>query len=516
MTDNIPDYLVIGSGLSSLAFSSLMAAAGRSVRVLEAHYLPGGYGHTFEVGDYRFNAQLHYVWNCGEGRTVYRYLDKLGLLDEVVFNQYDSSGFDRMRMPGYALDIPYDMELLKERMAELFPGDAGSIGAFLDDVKGTAEEIDSLPTPVSMATMLPRLARFRRVLRYRNSTLQDVFDRFELPQAAQTLLALQWPDFLAPPKRLSFFAWVMLFRGYQGGAYYPQRHFEHVIDNMVAKITGNGGELLLQHKVVDFIMEGGRVVGVRAQEVGRRGEQSGALKEFRAKTVVCNMDPRRAAEMVGMQHFPVGLRKKLDYRYSASNFMAYCAVDIDMRDYGFGKSNTFHTEDPDLNRCFDAMRIHGDYSRPSFVMTVPSLLTEHRTDCPEGQQIVELLTVADYGRFRDLKFANARVYNAKKQEIFDALCDIIERDYVPDFRKHIRFKMLGSPTTNERYCLSPQGNSYGAELSPDYIGAGRLDHKSGVDGLYFCNATAGFAGFTGAVWTGSNLYEQLTGDRFLG
>jgi hypothetical protein len=58
-----------------------------------------------------------------------------------------------------------------------------------------------------------------RVLQYRNDTLQAVFDRFSLPQAAQTLLALQWPDFMLPPQELSFFAWVMLFTGYQGGAY---------------------------------------------------------------------------------------------------------------------------------------------------------------------------------------------------------------------------------------------------------------------------------------------------------
>ena len=57
-----PDYLIVGSGLAGLSFGALMARAGHSVRVLEAHYLPGGYGHTFDVGGrYRFNAQFHYV-----------------------------------------------------------------------------------------------------------------------------------------------------------------------------------------------------------------------------------------------------------------------------------------------------------------------------------------------------------------------------------------------------------------------------------------------------------------------
>jgi phytoene dehydrogenase-like protein len=75
-----PDYLILGSGLAGLSFAALMAQAGKKVRVLEAHEIPGGYGHTFEEGGrYKFNAQLHYVWNCGTGRNVHNFLKKLNL-----------------------------------------------------------------------------------------------------------------------------------------------------------------------------------------------------------------------------------------------------------------------------------------------------------------------------------------------------------------------------------------------------------------------------------------------------
>ena len=71
-------------------------------------------------------------------------------------------------------------------------------------------------------------------------------------------------------------------------------------------------------------------------------------------------------------------------------------------------------------------------------------------------------------------------------------------------------------TTNERYCLAPFGNSYGSNMTPYNIGAGRLGPESSIPGLHFCNASSGFAGFTGAIWTGANLYQRLSGDRFLG
>ncbi|MDH3686024.1 MAG: NAD(P)/FAD-dependent oxidoreductase [Myxococcales bacterium] len=509
-----PDYLIVGSGLAGLSFGALMARAGKRVEVLEAHYLPGGYGHTFEVGErYRFNAQLHYVWNCGEGQTVHRFLTKLGLAEEVTFEEYDPDGFDHMRMPGYALDIPYDLGELSARLGRLFPSHARACARFVDEVRRTAEEIDALPEPLRPLALLPRLHRFTRVLRYRKATLQQVFDRFELPLEAQTLLALQWPDFLLPPAQLSFFAWVMLFVGYTRGAYYPTRHFEHVIDSLVRVIEESGGKVRTGHKVTEFRVEGDRVRGVVAEEIDRRGVPTGKATEFSGTDVVCNMDPRRAAEMIGLAHFSSPVRRKLDYDYSPSNFMAYCVVEgVDLRDHGFGRWNLFHTEHPDLNQVFHDMLKRGDYSRPSFAVTTPGLLTDVSDGLPEGQQIVEFLTVADHARFRDLGLSDPRAYRAKKREIFDTILDVMERDYVPGFRERMVFSMTGSPTTNERFCWSPAGHSYGSNMTPENIGPGRLDHRSSLEHFHFCSASAGYAGFAGTIWTGCRLYQELSGE----
>ena len=105
------DYLIVGSGLSALVFGALMANSGKTVHILEAHEHPGGFGHTFTMAKkYTFNAQFHYVWDCGEGHTVNRVLKKLGLDRDVTFERYDPNGYDHMRMPGYALDIPSEPE----------------------------------------------------------------------------------------------------------------------------------------------------------------------------------------------------------------------------------------------------------------------------------------------------------------------------------------------------------------------------------------------------------------------
>lgn len=506
------DYLIVGSGLSALVFGALMANAGKQVQILESHEHPGGFGHTFTLAKkYTFNAQLHYVWDCGEGHTVNRVLKQLGLDQAITFERYDPEGFDHMTMPGYTLAIPSDSEVLIHRLSKLFPQHQASIRRFIDTVHKVRAGLKRLSPPIQPADVLQHFGEAATTLRYLKSTLQDVFDQFQLPQAVQTLLALQWPDFLLPPNQLSFYAWVVLFTSYQEGAFYPTQHFESVINALVKVIEDKGGQVLLNQEVVNFLVTEKSVTGV--QTINRNTHQS---QDFTAKTVICNMDPKKAAKMIGPNKFSKAVRKKLDYEYSPSNFMAYCVVkDLDLRDYGFGEWNTFHTAQPNLNTAFAQMYDHNDFSQPSFAITTPTLLTSARRDCPEDCQIIEFLTVANYDYFQALLKRDRKAYTQKKEDILDRILDIVEEHYIPHLREHLTFKVTGSPTTNERFCNCPSGNSYGSSLTPKNMGLGRLNHHSSLENFYFCNASSGYPGFAPTFWTGALLYQRLSGDVIL-
>jgi all-trans-retinol 13,14-reductase len=507
-----PDYLIIGSGLSALTFGALMANSGKTVQILEAHEHPGGFGHTFTMAKkYTFNAQFHYVWNCGEGQTVNQVLKKLDLDKEVTFERYDPNGFDHMRMPGYKMDIPSDPEELIQRLSALFPAHSDNIRQFINEVEKTGIGLKIVAPPLKPIELLKHPQAAFSAISNVNSTLQDVFDKFQLPQAAQTLLALQWLDFLLPPNQLSFFAWVALFRGYQAGAFYPTQHFEDVINSLVKVIESHGGKVLLNHEISNFQVTDKTVTGVQAIDLTTH-----QTAEFTGNTVICNIDPQRAAKMIGEEKFSQKVRRKLDYEYSASNYMAYCVVkDIDLRDYGFGKWNLSHTGHEDLNEAFAQMYDRHDFSNPSFAITTPTLMTTASRDCPEDCQIVEFLTVANYDYFKQLRESDPKAYRQKKQEILDSILDVVEKNYVPNFRQHMVFDITGSPTTNERYCWCPEGNSYGSILTPRNVGLGRLNHETSLNQFYFCNASSGYPGFAGTVWTGAILYQRLSGDVIL-
>ena len=119
----MPDYddIIIGSGMGGLTVGSLLARSGRRVLVLEAHDTPGGYAHTFRMRDYRFCAQVHYIFNCGEGESIHNFLSKLGVEREVPFVRLDPEGFDHVVVAGERVRIPSGLGKFRERLTRRFP-----------------------------------------------------------------------------------------------------------------------------------------------------------------------------------------------------------------------------------------------------------------------------------------------------------------------------------------------------------------------------------------------------------
>src|SRR5262245_37335781 len=145
MRDGEFDDLVIGAGMAGLTTAALLAAQGRRVLVLEAHDTPGGYAHTFKMGEYRFCAQVHYIFNCGEGEPVHELLRQLGLHEEVRFRRLDPEGFDHVVVAGDRYRIPNGLEKYRDRLIRRFPADASPIRRYFETIIAIGRELDVLP-----------------------------------------------------------------------------------------------------------------------------------------------------------------------------------------------------------------------------------------------------------------------------------------------------------------------------------------------------------------------------------
>lgn len=496
------DDLILGAGMAGLTLGALLARSGRRVLMLEAHEYPGGYAHTFEKGAYRFCAQVHYVFHCGEGEPIHRLLDRLGLAEEVRWNRLDPEGFDIVVVDGDRHRIPNGLGKSRDRLIHRYPEAEAPLRAYFQAVSRVRDELDDLPETIQVRDLFTAPYRFYDLIRYRGWTLQDLYDSVSMPPRLQAVLAGQCGDYFLPPERVAFLIHAALVSNYDRGAYYPERHFEHFIGSLAGVIAGSDGcRILYEREVARIEAEGDGVVAVHTTQ----GET------FRAQRYLSNIDPARTAELAGVSD-PADWGAS--YEYSASAFTLYLGLaDIDLRDHGFGRANFWHYPDEDINAAYRRQLEDHDLSNPWLFISSPTLMSDVPGLAPEGHQTLEVITCCDYAQFRELHERSAKDYNHAKNELRDRILDILEEQYVPGIRDHVDLKLTGSPTTNERYCWSPKGNAYGAVLTPANISLGRGPRQTPLENLYVVNATAGYPGIGGTVQAATRLFEELTGEK---
>lgn len=494
--------------MGGLTVGALLANAGRRVLLLEAHDVPGGYAHTFRIREYRFCAQVHYIFNCGEGESIHALLDKLGVAERVPFERLDVEGFDHVVVGGERVRIPSGWTKFRDRMIRRYPEAETPLREYFRVVGRVADELDRLdrlPDRLTPSVIVRSALQYRHLVRYLRWTLEDFYDHVRMPPRLRAILAGQCGDYLLPPRDVSFLLHVALVSNYDRGAYYPKHHFYHFVETIADHVRSRpGSRVLLSHEVDRIHVEGGRVTGVTTK-TGKR---------FSAARYISNVDPRRTAALAGEHHFRGRDARLLEYDYSCGTVTMYLAVKgLDLREHGFGSFNVWHYPHEDLNRIYDDQLLRHDLSNPWLFLSTPTLHSDEPGLCPPGQQILEVATCCDYQRFHDLRRRDRRAYNVEKKKIRETILDVLEARYVPRLRDHLALRVMGTPATNERFCWAPAGNAYGAALTPANVSFHRKPFKSSLENLWLVNATAGFPSVAGTVGAGIRLYHELTGDR---
>jgi len=245
------DYVILGAGLGGLSVAACLARQGHEVVILEKHYLPGGCCHTFDYGEYRFCADVHYISQCGPGQTIDRLLNYIER--DVSFNSLDPDCIDRVITPKVDFKIPLGWENLRNRLLATFPDEHLAINRYCDEIRHLHQDIRSLTQEVRWYDQKwsdwLKLPKYWNLFSKRNWTLQDLYNHVGLSPKLQNLLAGQSGDYALPPNEIALITHTSLVWDYSEGAYYPKHHFKHFVDTLVEAITAYGGVVKLSTPV---------------------------------------------------------------------------------------------------------------------------------------------------------------------------------------------------------------------------------------------------------------------------
>ena len=121
------DVIVIGSGAGGLAAAVALSNLGKRVLVLEQHYLPGGWTHTFALDGYKFSPGVHYIGQLNEGGRTRELLEGLGVGADIEFIELNPDGYDHIVFDNETFDIPRGREKYIARLIERFPEERSGI-----------------------------------------------------------------------------------------------------------------------------------------------------------------------------------------------------------------------------------------------------------------------------------------------------------------------------------------------------------------------------------------------------
>lgn len=497
------DTIVIGSGMGGMTCAALLAKLGQRVLVLEQHYVPGGFTHSFKrPGGYHWDVGVHAVGEVTQRSMTGRLLTLL--TDDRL--QWASLGpvYDEFDFPGgLHVEFPDTPQQFRENLLEAFPNEQPAIDGYLH----RAREVAGSMRRYYLARLLParggqlaeRLLARPAQQAFAERT-KDVLDRLSGDARLKAVLAAQWAYHGSPPSRASFAIQALVTKHFMHGGYYPVGGSQQIALQLLQTVADAGGYTRISTDVDQIVVEDGVAVGVRLKD----GEELRARRVVSAAGVLSTVD-RLLPRAYATHDWVASIR---GLRPAPAHVCLYMGFKGDIRRGGAGPANRwfYNTWDTEVDAWhIDHVPEDSIPEAPVLYCSFPSLKDPRHDPGPEQRHTGEVVTFVPWDRFAG--WLGSRWH--KRDGDYDALKNALKASLLAQFFEKmpglagmLDHAELSTPLTTDHFVRPTRGSIYGIEPTPERFANPYLRPRSPIPGLFLAGSDVATVGVIGAMMGG--------------
>jgi phytoene dehydrogenase-like protein len=500
------DTIIIGSGVGGLATAICLARAGQKVLVLEQHYVPGGWSHSFTLNGQRFSPGVHYVGLMEEGQSTNELYRGLGIANDMVFFRMNKNAYEHCLIGDEVFDLPAGIDNLKKTLSSHFPHEEKNINEYLTIVQKVAYELQLIPKLKGFWQNITVPFRTKHFGKFALFPLKKVIGWHVKDAKLKSVLNIQCGDHGLPPNRACFPVHCSVMNHYFDGGFYPMGGGGGIVKAMTNGIKRHNGEVRVKQNVNKILIENKKAFGVELEN----GER------IFAKNIVSNADPSITyLNLIDKEHLSKSLIKKLEKtKYSVTSLILFLTLDIDVTQFQIDSGNIWMMKDEHDDENFENLMSNNIDEGDSFPAVFISCTTLKDPASFNGRyHNFEIVTYVNYDHLKDfngLQDYHNEEYKIFKEKITNKLMNNVEK-IIPNAKQHIIQAELGTPKTNEFYINSTKGNVYGTEKTLNQVGPFAYKNKTEIENLFLCGSCTLSHGVAGASYSGVAAAAAILG-----
>jgi all-trans-retinol 13,14-reductase len=491
------DAIVIGSGMGGMTAAALLSKIGLKVLVLEQHYVPGGYTHTFSRKGFTWDVGVHAVGEVTvksmPGRMLHALTD--GKLQWAPLGDT----YDEFHFPGgFRIDFPNTPMQFRENLVRAFPHEAGAIDQYLRLVR----EISGGMRGYYLSRVLPRSVSgtaeklmARGVQTWLQRTTRKTIESITAEPKLRTLMAAQWGYYGSVPSRSAFAMQALVVKHFQWGGYYPIGGSAQLAKTLLGTVAAAGGWTRIYADVERILVEGGRACGVRL----KTGEEIRAARIISAAGVLSTVH-----RLMPEQANAPWVKSVETLKPASAHVCLYLGFNGDIRKAGATAANQWFWEVWDSEDDAWNVSVDGELPpAPVLYTSFPSLKDPQHTDPHKHTgEVVTFVPYEVFERWGGSKWhRRGDAYEAFKKKMTEKMLEQLFAR-LPGLKPLLAHAELSTPLSTEHFTRPVAGSIYGIEPTPERFANAGLKPRSPVPGLFFGGSDVSSVGVVGAAMGG--------------